>query len=95
MPPNIQRKLNLRSNQAVFTISIKKIKVIEQLPLVDDEREIEEKALVVHGNIATAAGCLAAIDLVGFIIEKLLGAEVKEDVIASVQPVGKGLECIY
>jgi transcriptional regulator GlxA family with amidase domain len=57
--------------------------------------EVEEKALVVHGNIATAAGCLAAIDLVGFVIEKLLGAEVREDVIASVQPVGKGLECIY
>lgn len=57
--------------------------------------EIEEKALVVHGNIATAAGCLAAIDLVGWVIEKMLGAEIKDEVIASVQPVGKGLECIY
>jgi transcriptional regulator GlxA family with amidase domain len=57
--------------------------------------EIEEKSLVVHGNIATAAGCLAAIDLVGFVIEKLFGSDVKNDVIASVQPVGKGLECIY
>jgi transcriptional regulator GlxA family with amidase domain len=57
--------------------------------------EVEEKSLIVHGNIATAAGCLAAIDLVGFVIEKLLGSDVKNDVIASVQPVGKGLECIY
>ncbi|MFZ6013679.1 MAG: DJ-1/PfpI family protein [Bacteroidota bacterium] len=57
--------------------------------------EIEDKPLVAHGNIATAAGCLAAIDLVGYIVEKLLGAEIKEDVIASVQPVGKGLACIY
>jgi transcriptional regulator GlxA family with amidase domain len=57
--------------------------------------EVESKDLVVHGNIATAAGCLAAIDLVGFVIEKLAGTDVKEDVIASVQPVGKGLECIY
>ena len=57
--------------------------------------EVENKDLVVHGNIATAAGCLAAIDLVGYIIEKLLGSEVKDDVIASIQPVGKGLECIY
>jgi transcriptional regulator GlxA family with amidase domain len=56
---------------------------------------VENKDLVVHGNIATAAGCLAAIDLVSFIIEKLLGSEIKDDVIASVQPVGKGLECIY
>lgn len=57
--------------------------------------EVENKDLVIHGNIATAAGCLAAIDLVGFVIEKLLGTETKDDVIASVQPVGKGLECIY
>lgn len=57
--------------------------------------EVEEKDLVVHGNIATAAGCLAAIDLVGFIVEKLLGQEMREEVIASVQPVGKGLACIY
>ena len=57
--------------------------------------EVEEKPLVVHGNIATAAGCLAALELVGFVIEKLLGVDVREDVIASVQPVGKGLECIY
>ena len=57
--------------------------------------EVENKDLVVHGNIATAAGCLAAIDLVGFVIEKLLGTAIKDDVIASVMPVGKGLECIY
>lgn len=57
--------------------------------------EVENKDLVVHGNVATAAGCLAAIDLVGFIIEKLWNAELRVDVIASVQPVGKGLECIY
>ena len=57
--------------------------------------EVENKDLVVHGNIATAAGCLAAIDLVGHCIEQLLGSKIKEDVIASVQPVGKGLECIY
>jgi transcriptional regulator GlxA family with amidase domain len=57
--------------------------------------EFEEKSLVVHGNIATAAGCLAAIELVGFVIERLYGSSVKDEVIASVQPVGKGLECIY
>jgi transcriptional regulator GlxA family with amidase domain len=57
--------------------------------------EIVEKSLVTHNNIATAAGCLAAVELVGYVIEKLLGADVREDVIASVQPVGKGLECIY
>jgi transcriptional regulator GlxA family with amidase domain len=57
--------------------------------------QVENRDLVVHGNIATAAGCLAAIDLVGYCIEKLMGAETKERVLASVQPVGKGMECIY
>lgn len=57
--------------------------------------EVVQQPLVIHGNIATAAGCLAAIDLVGWIIEKKLGAAVREDVIASIQPVGAGLACIY
>ena len=57
--------------------------------------EVENKDLVTHGNIATAAGCLAAIDLVGYCIQKLAGADTKERVLASVQPIGKGMECIY
>ncbi len=55
----------------------------------------EEKDLVVHGNIATAAGCLAAIDLVGWIIEKRWNKEFRDEVLSSVLPVSKGLECIY
>jgi transcriptional regulator GlxA family with amidase domain len=57
--------------------------------------EVEEKALVTHGNIATAAGCLAAIDLIGWVLERTAGVEIKDDVLASVLPVGKGLECLY
>lgn len=56
---------------------------------------IEDHHLVAHGNIATAAGCLAAVDLVGWAIEKLFNAQVKLDVIASVLPVGQGQVCIY
>jgi len=56
---------------------------------------IEDHHLVAHGNIATAAGCLAAVDLVGWAIEKLFNAAVKQDVIASVLPVGQGQVCIY
>lgn len=66
------------------------IKELRELGVV-----FEDKSLVVHGNIATAAGCLAAVELVGWVIEKMLGVEAKEEVIASVQPIGKGLECIY
>jgi transcriptional regulator GlxA family with amidase domain len=56
---------------------------------------IEDHHLVAHGNIATAAGCLAAVDLVGWAVEKLFDAQVKQDVIASVLPVGQGQVCIY
>lgn len=56
---------------------------------------VEGSHLVTHGNIATAAGCLAAVDLVGWCIEKMLGEKAKDDVIASVLPVGQGLACIY
>lgn len=56
---------------------------------------IEEEHLVAHGNVATAAGCLAAVDLMGWAIEKLYGERVRRDVIASVLPVGQGQVCIY
>lgn len=56
---------------------------------------IEDRHLIVHGNIATAAGCLAAVDLVAWAIEKLYDEKTKQDVIASVLPVGQGQVCIY
>jgi transcriptional regulator GlxA family with amidase domain len=56
---------------------------------------LKDKHLVTHGNIGTAAGCLAAIDLIGWAIEKLYGSKIKEDVIASVLPIGQGQVCIY
>lgn len=56
---------------------------------------LENQHLVTHGNIATAAGCLAAVDLVGWAIEKMFDEEMKAAVIASVLPVGQGQVCIY
>jgi len=56
---------------------------------------IEDKHLVTHGNIGTAAGCLAAVDLIGWAIEKLYDEKIREDVIASVLPIGQGQVCIY
>ena len=55
----------------------------------------KDKHLVTHGNIGTAAGCLAAIDLFGWAIEKLYDSKVKDAVIASVLPIGQGQVCIY
>ena len=56
---------------------------------------LEDKHLVTNGNIGTAAGCLAAVDLMGWAIEKLYNNKVREDVIASVLPSGHGQVCIY
>lgn len=56
---------------------------------------LDDQHLVTHGNIATAAGCLAAVDLVAWAIEKLYDEKTKQDVIASVLPVGQGQVCIY
>ena len=53
------------------------------------------KHLVTHGNIGTAAGCLAAVDLMGWAIERMYDPKVRQDVIASVLPVGQGQACIY
>jgi transcriptional regulator GlxA family with amidase domain len=53
--------------------------------------EVVEKAFVLEGNIATAAGCLAAQQLAGWVIEKLVSAEMKEVVLRSIMPVGEGL----
>jgi len=56
---------------------------------------IEDKHLVTHGNIGTAAGCLAAVDLMGWAIGRLYNEKLSEDVIASVLPVGQGQVCLY
>ncbi len=60
-----------------------------------DVEVLEDNHLVTHGNIGTAAGCLAAVDLIGWAIEKLYNEKIREDVIASVLPVGQGQVCIY
>lgn len=56
---------------------------------------LEDTHLVTHGNIGTAAGCLAAVDLVGWAIEKMYDGKIKQDVIASVLPIGQGQVCMY
>jgi len=56
---------------------------------------VVEESLVINGNVATAAGCLAALDLVGWMLKRAAGTSLKESVLASVQPAGKQLVCIY
>lgn len=52
---------------------------------------VEEKPFVVHGNVATSGGCLAAQYVVGWVLEKKADQSWKELVLKSIQPVGEGL----
>jgi transcriptional regulator GlxA family with amidase domain len=53
-----------------------------------------EKPIVVNGNIATAAGCLAAVELSAWVSNRLTSPETTETMLSSVLPNGKGLESL-
>lgn len=50
--------------------------------------KVVNRPFVKVGNIATAAGCLAGVDLASWVIEAKAGTDVRDAVIESVQPVG-------
>ena len=52
---------------------------------------VVEEPFVREGNVATAAGCLAAQYLVGWVIEELLGKAERDAVLKLIQPIGEGL----
>ncbi len=52
--------------------------------------EVVDQALVVEGNLATAAQCLAGVELVAWLVTRLVGEGAARDVVASVQPRGRG-----
>ena len=51
-----------------------------------------DKSIVINGNIATAAGCLSAIELCVWVISRLINNEVAKEVIKSILPNGKTIE---
>src|SRR5215204_4416801 len=53
--------------------------------------EVVEKPFVAHERIATAGGCLAQQYLIGWVIENMAGADWRNLVLKSIQPVGEGL----
>lgn len=53
--------------------------------------EVVEEPFVREGNVATAAGCLAAQYLAGWVIEETLGRAESERALKMIQPVGEGL----
>lgn len=61
--------------------------VVEQLSQYGVQ--VVDEPFVNIGNIATAAGCLAAQDLVSWMIRSLVGEEMVKQVLDSVQPVGR------
>jgi transcriptional regulator GlxA family with amidase domain len=52
---------------------------------------VVEKSFITKGHVATAAGCLAAQELVGWVIENLADRTLRTTIINSIQPVGAGL----
>lgn len=48
-----------------------------------------DQPLVCHDNIATAGGCLSAVYLVGWLIEKLFGKEKRKETVKEILPVGQ------
>ncbi len=50
--------------------------------------KVVDRPFVHVGNVATAAGCLAGVDLANWVIEAKAGCEVRDKVLKSVQPVG-------
>jgi transcriptional regulator GlxA family with amidase domain len=55
---------------------------------------VVEKAFTSTGNIATAAGCLSAQDLCGWVVERHLGTARRDAMLLGIQPVGRGLRFI-
>ena len=51
---------------------------------------VVEEPIVVHSNIATSAGCLAAQNLSHWVIESLAGKATADAVLASLRSVGEG-----
>jgi len=49
---------------------------------------VVDEPFVREGNVATAAACLAGVDLAGWVIGTLLGDAVRDAVLDEVQPVG-------
>jgi putative intracellular protease/amidase len=53
--------------------------------------DVVEIPFVANGSVATAGGCLAQQYLIGWVIENLAGADWRNLVLKSIQPVGEGL----
>jgi transcriptional regulator GlxA family with amidase domain len=49
---------------------------------------VVDEPFVREGNVATAAACLAGVDLAAWVIESLLGAAARDEVLLQVMPVG-------
>ncbi len=81
----ILAKLGLLQNKTATTYPTSKA-VLEGLDV-----EVVEKPFVAHERIATAGGCLAQQYLIGWVIENMAGADWRNLVLKSIQPVGEGL----
>ncbi|MCX6116167.1 MAG: DJ-1/PfpI family protein [Proteobacteria bacterium] len=59
--------------------------------LVNMGVEVVEKPIVIHSQVATAAGCLAGEFLVRWLLEKLFDRKLSDQIGSSIRPLGDGL----
>ena len=78
-------KLGLLEGKTATTYPTSK-SVLESLGV-----EVVEEPFVVHGNVATAGGCLAQQYLIGWVVENLADKDWSELIVKAIQPVGEGL----
>ncbi|NMH64249.1 DJ-1/PfpI family protein [Shewanella salipaludis] len=50
---------------------------------------VQDKPLVVHGNIATAGGCLSSVYLIGWVAERLFDEAKRKEVLRQLIPAGQ------
>lgn len=51
--------------------------------------ETVDKPLICHGNVATAGGCLSAIYLVGWLVQRLYNVEKRNETLKAIIPAGQ------
>jgi putative intracellular protease/amidase len=81
----ILAKLGLLNGKTATTYPTSKT-VLESLGV-----EVVERPFVVHGNVATAGGCLAQQYLIGWVVKNLADEDWSELIVKAIQPVGEGL----
>lgn len=96
----LNRERQLIAAQCSGSIILHQLGLLGNIPISVDRRtrtffadkqevDLVDKPFVMHGNIATAGGCLASPFLAGWVISRLAGFDQTEIALRSVAPIGR------